>query len=329
MPLTLPAIASANRERPEGIMPQGRLEIQLKVMDNVDALLGYWDKDLRCRFANAAYGVWFGMSRKEMVGISMKDLLGPLFELNLPHIRAVQQGEIQVFERDILLPDGTLRHSLASYYPDVIDGVVVGFSVQVADVTRMKELELELQAAKTQAEMLATHDFLTGLPNRVLLAETISQAIEDAGRTGMLVGIAVIDIDGFKEINDTFGHETGDKCLQEIARRLNGVVRSTDKVARLGGDEFVFIACECRSIKNLELAMERLTNALSQRWIDSEADLALTVSCGVAVFPSSGDTMTQLLAAADAAMYQAKRQGKHRLVFAESRLEHLTGRLPE
>jgi diguanylate cyclase (GGDEF)-like protein len=100
-------------------------------------------------------------------------------------------------------------------------------------------------------------------------------------------------------------------------------------VARLGGDEFVFIACECRSIKNLELAMERLTNALSQRWIDSEADLALTVSCGVAVFPSSGDTMTQLLAAADAAMYQAKRQGKHRLVFADSRLEHLTGRLPE
>jgi diguanylate cyclase (GGDEF)-like protein len=89
-------------------------------------------------------------------------------------------------------------------------------------------LELELLAAKAKAEMLATHDFLTGLPNRVLLADTISQAIGRAGRTGMLVGITVIDIDGFKEINDTFGHETGDEYLKEIARRLNSVVRITD-----------------------------------------------------------------------------------------------------
>jgi diguanylate cyclase (GGDEF)-like protein/PAS domain S-box-containing protein len=291
-------------------MPQGPLEIQLKVMDNVDAMLGYWDKDLRCRFANAAYKVWFGKSRKEVVGISMKDLLGPLFELNLPHVRAVLKGEVQVFERDIPLPDGSMRHSLASYYPDVLDGKVVGFSVQVADVTRMKELELELQAAKAKAEMLATHDFLTGLPNRVLLADTISQAIGRAGRTGMLVGITVIDIDGFKEINDTFGHETGDEYLKEIARRLNSVVRITDTVARLGGDEFIFIACECRTIEDLELAMKRLVDALSPRWVYGQADLNPSVSCGVAVFPAHGANMTQLLVAADAAMYQAKRQGK-------------------
>jgi diguanylate cyclase (GGDEF)-like protein len=144
----------------------------------------------------------------------------------------------------------------------------------------------------------------------VLLADTISQAIGRAGRTGMLVGITVIDIDGFKEINDTFGHETGDECLKEIARRLKGGVRITDTVARLGGDEFVFIACECRTIEDLELAIKRLVDALSPRWVYGEKDLHLSVSCGVAVFPSNGANMTQLLVAADAAMYQAKRQGR-------------------
>jgi diguanylate cyclase (GGDEF)-like protein/PAS domain S-box-containing protein len=301
-------------------MPQSPLEIQLKVMDNVDALLGYWDNELRCRFANAAYKVWFGKTREEVVGMSMKDLLGPLFELNLPHIRAVLQGEIQIFERDISLPDGSVRHSLASYYPDIRDGKVVGFSVQVADVTRMKELELELEAAKEHAEMLATHDFLTGLPNRVLLADTISQAIGRARRNGTLVGVAVIDIDRFKEINDTFGHETGDECLKEIAARLKRVVRVTDAVARLGGDEFVFIACDCRTIDVLELVMNRLVDVLSQRWVYRDADLQPTVSCGIAVFPPNGATMTQLLVAADAAMYQAKRHGRNRFCFAESSL---------
>jgi diguanylate cyclase (GGDEF)-like protein len=126
----------------------------------------------------------------------------------------------------------------------------------------------------------------------------------------MLVGITVIDIDGFKEINDTFGHETGDECLKEIARRLKGAVRITDTVARLGGDEFVFIACECPMIDDLELTMKRLVDALSQRWVYGEADLNPSVSYGVAVFPTNGDNMTQLLVATDAAMYQAKRQGK-------------------
>lgn len=298
-------------------MPQGPLEIQLKVMNNVDAMLGYWDKGLRCRFANAAYKVWLGKSREEILGISIEELLGPLYELNLPYIRAVLLGEVQVFERAFPLPNGTVRHSLTSYYPDFVDGEVVGFSVQVADVTRMKELEIELLAAKAQAEMLATHDFLTGLPNRVLLADTISQAIRRAGRIGMLVGISVIDIDGFKEINDTFGHETGDECLKEIARRLKGEVRTTDSVARLGGDEFVFIACECRTTKDLELAMKRLVDTLSQRWVYGEVDLHPSVSCGVAVFPTNGANMTQLLVAADAAMYQAKRQGKSHFAFAQ------------
>lgn len=298
-------------------MSQGPPEIQLKVMDHVDAMLGYWDKDLRCRFANAAYKLWFGKSSEEVLGISMKDLLGPLYELNLPHIQAVLKGEVQIFEREIPLPDGSVRHSLASYYPDVVDSEVVGFSVQVADVTRMKRLEFELQAAKAHAEKMATHDFLTGLPNRVLLTDTVSRAIARAKRGGNLVGITVIDMDGFKEINDTFGHEIGDKFLREVARRLKSVVRVTDTVARLGGDEFVLVSCECRTVAGLELAAKRLIDVVSQRWVYGEADLDPRLSCGVAIFPNNGSNLKQLLEAADAAMYRAKKQGNNRFVLAE------------
>ena len=140
------------------------VETAMKVIDHVDVLLGYWDSHLKCQFANATHETWFGRSPGEMLGISMKDLLGSLYELNLPHIKGALNGEVQVFERDISLPDGSTRHSLACYFPDASDGIVKGFSVQVTDVSKIKRLEIELQTAKLKAELLATHDFLTGCP---------------------------------------------------------------------------------------------------------------------------------------------------------------------
>lgn len=296
-------------------MHPGLPDIQLKVMDNVDALLGYWDKDLRCREANAAYKAWFGKTREEILGRHIEELLGPLFELNLPHIRAALEGEVQVFEREIPLLHGSVRHSLASYYPDIVKGRVVGFSVHVADVTRMKQLERELQAAKTQAEKMATHDFLTGLPNRVLLEETVSRAIGRAKFHDNLVGVAIVDMDEFKQINDVYGHETGDEFLKEIARRLKRVLRITDTVARLGGDEFVIVACDVKNTHELRLAMSRIVGAGSLPWSYQAANLIPSLSCGVASFPNDGTSVRELLAAADAAMYRAKRQGKNRIVF--------------
>ena len=299
-------------------MHQGLHDIQFKVMDNVDAMLGYWDKDLRCRAANAAYKLWFGKTREEILGRHIEQLLGPLFELNLPHIRAVLDGEVQVFEREIPVLDGSVRHSLASYYPDIVDGSVAGFSVHVADVTRMKRLEFELQAAKTQAEKQATHDYLTGLPNRVLLEETVSRAIGRAAAHGELVGVTFVDVDEFKQINDAFGHDTGDVFLIEIARRLKRAVRTTDTVARIGGDEFVIVACDVKDTFELRLAMSRLMRAASLPWRHQTVHLIPSLSCGVAAFPNDGTSVRELLSAADAAMYRAKKAGKKRVVFSGS-----------
>ncbi|MGL2967053.1 ATP-binding protein [Flavobacterium sp. XGLA_31] len=117
----------------------------IEVTDHISAMIAYWDKDLICRFSNAAYSKWFNKKREEMVNtITIEELLGPLYEKNKVHIHNALQGQPQTFEREIPLPSGEIRHTLANYYPDVVDNEVVGFYVHVADVTPLKLLEKKL-----------------------------------------------------------------------------------------------------------------------------------------------------------------------------------------
>ncbi len=120
--------------------------LAIKVADHIAAMIAYWDKNLICRFANSAYSNWFGKTKEEMIDkMSVIELLGPLYEKNRPYIEGVLNGEIQTFEREIPLPSGGTKHSLANYYPDIVDGQVAGFFVHVADVNELKLLELELE----------------------------------------------------------------------------------------------------------------------------------------------------------------------------------------
>jgi PAS domain S-box-containing protein len=110
-------------------------------------MVAYWDTSQRCVFSNEAYREWFGRTPEEMVGMTMKELLRPLYERNLPYILAALSGDTQVFERQIPLPGGGVRESIATYTPDVVDGVVRGMSVHVADVTTLREREAALERA--------------------------------------------------------------------------------------------------------------------------------------------------------------------------------------
>ncbi len=122
-----------------------------RVVDSVPAMLAYWDSSLRCRFANGAYERWFGISPKALIGKHISELLGPLYKLNLPYIEAVLRGQPQEFEREIPDPaGGPPRHSLANYVPDVVDGVVRGFFVHVADVSERKRVELALRDSEAK-----------------------------------------------------------------------------------------------------------------------------------------------------------------------------------
>src|SRR5690349_3106431 len=107
-------------------------DVALSVVNHISAMVAYWDSNQTCVFSNDAYREWFGKTPAEMVGMSMKDLLGPLYEKNLPYILAALRGEKQVFERQIPLPGGRVRESIATYTPDLVGGVVQGFSVHVA-----------------------------------------------------------------------------------------------------------------------------------------------------------------------------------------------------
>lgn len=119
------------------------------IVDNSPSMLAYWNRDLSCRFANRAYEAWFGVDPDGLIGTSIRDLLGPqLFELNRPYIEGVLAGEQQIFERLLPEPGGVKRHSLAYYSPAIADGEVVGFLVQVSDVSALKKAEATLQEAQ-------------------------------------------------------------------------------------------------------------------------------------------------------------------------------------
>jgi len=171
----------------------------------------------------------------------------------------------------------------------------------------------ELKRAEERVRHLANHDPLTGLPNRRLLDDRIGQALGMAQRSGQHVGVMLIDLDRFKVINDTQGHEAGDRVLQEVSRRLRTTVRQVDTVARQGGDEFVVILPELRRANDAERVAGKILQQLDRPVMIDGVAVNVGASIGVSVYPGDGAEPEVLLKAADAAMYRAKRAGRSRL----------------
>ena len=122
-------------------------EIALSVVNRIPAIVAYWDVNQICVFSNDAYTEWFGKTPQQMKGMHLKELLGPVYPLNLPHILAVLRGENQVFERQLRFPSGVIKETIATYTPDIVDGLVRGFLVHVTDVTALREREAALEKA--------------------------------------------------------------------------------------------------------------------------------------------------------------------------------------
>jgi diguanylate cyclase (GGDEF)-like protein len=167
-----------------------------------------------------------------------------------------------------------------------------------------------LEAANRQLRHLATHDALTGLPNRVLLDDRLMQAMAHADRTGQLFAVLACDLDRFKLINDSLGHRAGDELLQEVARRLTGLIRNVDTVARYGGDEFVLLVSPIAEREDATRLAGRLIEALHAPVRIAGIDVHASPSVGVAFYPDDGASVEALLSHADAAMYCAKQRGR-------------------
>ena len=178
------------------------------------------------------------------------------------------------------------------------------------DVTVRTSFEAQLLENQQRLDHLAHHDQLTGLPNRLFLAAHLPGAIEEARRSGQVLAILFLDLDRFKHINDSRGHETGDALLKAVAQRIRPTARTVDVAVRMGGDEFIVILKEVTNAQ-VNDAAERIIKALSSPFVINGRSIVTTVSIGVSIFPRDGADMEELLRHSDTAMYQAKERGRN------------------
>lgn len=174
-----------------------------------------------------------------------------------------------------------------------------------------KKIEAQLLEKQQRLDRLAHHDQLTGLPNRLFLAAHLPAAIEEARRRKMPLAVLFIDLDRFKHVNDTHGHETGDKLLQAVSQRIKEAVRTEDIVVRMGGDEFVVVLNTVKNSNQVNDTASRITTALNAPLIIDGKPLVTTASVGVSMFPRDGEDVGSLLRHSDTAMYQAKDRGRN------------------
>ncbi|MDD2620478.1 MAG: GGDEF domain-containing protein, partial [Syntrophomonadaceae bacterium] len=170
-------------------------------------------------------------------------------------------------------------------------------------------------------EFLAYHDQLTGLPNRILFKDRLEQAIKQAKRTEKMIGVVFIDLDSFKSINDTMGHEVGDMLLSAIAQKFSHSIRSYDTIARFGGDEFVIMLNQLFSTKDLVKIMDKLMAEIHKPVKLPGQEIYITASAGVALYPQNGEDADTLIKNADIAMYSAKEIGKNRYVMCSQDMQ--------
>ncbi len=182
-----------------------------------------------------------------------------------------------------------------------------------------EELTIEVNQlieAEKKITHLATHDNLTGLPNRMLFMDRLELAVSNAERSQSVVSVMFIDLDGFKEVNDTLGHDFGDLVLKGVAEKLTGCVRKTDTVARLGGDEFIILLVDVKGHDEIDRIAAKILSAVSDPLQNNGQKGNIKASIGISFFPENGESPAQLIKMADEAMYQVKASGKNNYSFA-------------
>jgi diguanylate cyclase (GGDEF)-like protein/PAS domain S-box-containing protein len=280
------------------------------ITDNLPVQIAYIDAEQRFRFANEAYRSVFDLPPEKIIGRTLGETLGAeIYARIAGHVQRVLSGQREIFEITMTGDDESFWS--VTYIPDVRERAVAGFYVMAQDITARKELELSL-------ERQATQDPLTGLPNRRALLAGLTRALERADRAGLEIGVLFFDLDGFKGINDRYGHDAGDYVLKQFAERLLACVRATDIVSRLAGDEFVVVLEGLRdgAAESGKVAAQILDSMQAPIEFSGQR-LALGTSIGLSIY-RAGDTSgaERLLSAADQAMYEAKRGGKNRLSLA-------------
>lgn len=274
------------------------------IADNLPVLISYIDAEQRLRFLNATFRTWLGTEPEAAIGKTLLETIGPvLYEQRLPALKGALAGVRQRFETRSE-SNGVMRDLLTEYVPDLRpDGTVAGVYTLSTDVTAFKQVEREL-------DQLSRVDPLTGLPNRRQFDQRLSEALARARRSGHMLALMFMDLDRFKQINDTLGHAAGDVVLQTFAARVRAAVRETDVLCRLAGDEFVLIVENLKALAEAGALAQKLLGAVEAPLQVMGSDVHLSTSIGVACTTADAESDVAFLARADDALYAAKAAGR-------------------
>jgi diguanylate cyclase (GGDEF)-like protein/PAS domain S-box-containing protein len=255
---------------------------------------------------NAGAERLFGYSQEEARGQNLDHLVTnpDTFE------EAVGFTQIVMSRRDLppvetvrYRKDGSPVNVIAAGSPILVEDELIGVVAVYTDITGRKEAEQQLAH-------VATHDALTGLPNRMLFNDRLTLELAHAHRSHQKLALMLLDLDHFKDANDTLGHSVGDQLLRLVGERLTSVLRKSDTVARMGGDEFMLILPEVAGVKDAANTAKKILEAVREPFVLDDYELNITTSIGIALYPYDGEDTDTLMRNADIAMYRAKRQGR-------------------
>ena len=297
-------LKDSERSREEALRDSS--ERLAQVIDTVPAMISATDSQGRVLFMNAYLASLAGIGPTEAVGFDMRPVFG---EDHAARSKALDrkvistQAALPSFEEDIVDCNGTKRVFLTTKTPlRDCSNAVIGVLTSSLDITDRKRAENHLF-------YMAHHDVLTNLANRALLSDRLRREIARTRRGDSPFALHLIDLDGFKDINDGLGHQVGDQFLVEVANRLRSVVRDIDTVARLGGDEFAVLQTRVTRNEDAVDMANRILEAVNKPWTHAGEQVTLSASIGITVHPTDGTDVQELLRNSDLAMYRAKHDG--------------------
>ena len=276
-----------------------------KTLANLSPIGIYIVKDGKFEYVNDAMENITGYKKEQLIGTKVISII---VKEDIQKIeQALKLKTIEPVEVRFITKDNNSKYVIVSFrkIQKENENLILGVAI---DIT-------ELKIAQKKIEFMAYHDPLTKLPNRNLFFDILKQEIKQAKREKRNLAVMFIDLDRFKEINDTYGHDYGDKVLETISKRLKNSLRESDIVARLGGDEFGVILPIISKPEDASIIAEKILKQVQKPVIVKGKEFLLTTSIGIAIFPNDGKTPEELLKAADAAMYKAKSEGKNKFFY--------------
>jgi diguanylate cyclase (GGDEF)-like protein/PAS domain S-box-containing protein len=296
-----------------------RVEDNIRMLkEAVDCLpIGIALSDLNGKiiYLNPAEAEIHGYTPEELIGKEIGEFATPEQRKPFPVDQLNQAGMLKLESIDLKKNGQEFPVQLTSIAVRNTDGRCLGIVTTCEDITNRKEAEKKIHR-------LAYFDPLTGLPNRGMFQDRLRQALALAHRENHIVCLVFLDLDNFKDVNDTYGHDFGDKLLREVAERLAGSMRESDTMARLGGDEFVVILTSVTCMESTATAAQRLLSIFSNPFLIDGRKIYSSASIGMALYPNDGQDAESLLKCADTAMYHSKDEGKSQYRFFSTEMNN-------